>query len=145
MEEWVVWEEVPIERCLKATGKRPLGGRWVDVNKGDRTHPDIRSRWVAKDIAYYKTDAFFAATPPLEALRLIMSEASSQSPRVGKELNLMLLDAKRPTSMQKRAGRSTWIFPPSARARATAAVFCVVSTEPETPHGCGRTTRQQRW
>jgi len=93
MEEWHVWDEVPITQCFKATGKRPLGGRWVDVNKGDRAHPNVRSRWVAKDIAFYKTDDFFAATPPLEALRLIMSEAASQSDEAGKELGLMLLDA----------------------------------------------------
>ena len=72
MEDWEVWLEVPVARCNKATGKRPLGGRWVDHNKGDHSHPDIRCRWVAKDIATYKTDAFFAATPLLEALRLIL-------------------------------------------------------------------------
>ena len=53
---------------------------WVDCNKGDLRQPDVRSRWVAKDIAFYKSDEFFAATPPLEAMRLILSEAASQGP-----------------------------------------------------------------
>ena len=75
MEDWHVWEEVPVSECFKETGKKPLGGRWVDCNKGDQSQPDVRSRWVAKDIARYKSDEFFAATPPLEALRLLRSWA----------------------------------------------------------------------
>ena len=35
MEDWQVWEEVPISQSFKATGKKPLGGRWVDCNTGD--------------------------------------------------------------------------------------------------------------
>ena len=69
MEEWEVWDEVPISQCHAETGRGPLGGRWVDCNKGDKTLPDVRSRWVAKDIAFHKSDEFFAATPPLEAMR----------------------------------------------------------------------------
>ena len=71
------------------------GGRWVCCNKGDRESPDIRARWCAKEVATYKSDAFFAATPPpLEAMRLILSEAASQGMR-GKELKVQLLDAKK--------------------------------------------------
>ena len=37
MEEWEVWEEVPEAECWRVTGKRPIGGRWVDHDKG-HTH-----------------------------------------------------------------------------------------------------------
>eukprot|EP00969_Alexandrium_andersonii_P082058 3617459-Alexandrium_andersonii.AAC.1 len=71
MESWGVWGVRPISECLSRTGKKPIGGRWVDHNKGDAESPNVRSRYVAKDIAYYKGDSMFAATPPLEALRLL--------------------------------------------------------------------------
>jgi len=116
MEEWQVWEEVPVAECFKATGKRPLGGRWVDCNKGDQQKPDVRSRWVAKDIARYKSDEFFAATPPLEAMRLIVSEAASQGEKQGSELKVMLLDAKK-AHLHAMAGRNIFVDLPPERAR----------------------------
>ena len=30
-----VWEIVPISQCIQQTSKRPIRGRWVDVNEGD--------------------------------------------------------------------------------------------------------------
>ena len=35
-----VWTKVSIDECFKTTGKKPIGGRWVDVNKGDSVHPE---------------------------------------------------------------------------------------------------------
>ena len=49
----------------------------MDVNKGDSKRPLVRSRYVAMEIAYSKDDHFFAATPPLEALRLLLSKVAS--------------------------------------------------------------------
>ena len=34
-----VWIKVPTSECLHKTGKKPVGTRWVDVNKGDDTSP----------------------------------------------------------------------------------------------------------
>ena len=116
MEEWEVWEEVPISDCLSATGRKPLGGRWVDCNKGDLHQPDVRSRWVAKDIAFQKSDEFFAATPPLEAMRLILREAASQGAAPGKELKVMLLDAKK-AHLHAMAERPIYVQLPPERAR----------------------------
>ena len=45
-----VYEKVPINECYARTGKPPIGIRWVDVNKGDDTNPNYRSRLVAKEI-----------------------------------------------------------------------------------------------
>ena len=42
MEDWGVWEEVPVEVCWRRSGRRPIGTRWVDVNKGDAAKPDVR-------------------------------------------------------------------------------------------------------
>ncbi len=77
MLEWGVWEHAPISECWKQTGRAPIGSKWVDVNKGDAVRPLVRSRFVVKEIATYKSDDFFAATPPLEAFRLLLSLAAS--------------------------------------------------------------------
>eukprot|EP00974_Lingulodinium_polyedra_P035884 3443697-Lingulodinium_polyedra.AAC.1 len=63
MRQWHVWDEVPVAECIRAIGKRPLGGRWVDVNKGDSDQPDARCRYVAKEIAYAKSDDVSAGGP----------------------------------------------------------------------------------
>ncbi len=33
-------EKVPIEQCWGNAGKGPVGGRWVDANKGDEENPE---------------------------------------------------------------------------------------------------------
>jgi hypothetical protein len=62
-----VYNKVPISKCWEATGKAPIGVRWVDVNKGDKIHPEYRSRLVAKEIKIDKREDLVAATPPLES------------------------------------------------------------------------------
>ena len=69
-----VYEKVPLAQCTQA-GKKPIATRWVDVNKGDRVNPEYRSRLVAKEMATYKRDDLFAATPPLEAFKTLLSAA----------------------------------------------------------------------
>ena len=72
-----VWELRPISECRRLTGKAPVTVRWVDVNKGDDTNPNVRSRLVARQIRQAGEDAIFAPTPPLEALRSIISMAAT--------------------------------------------------------------------
>ena len=50
VEKHQVYEKVPLEECYKETGKSPVGTRWVDTNKGDKVHPEYRSRLVAQEI-----------------------------------------------------------------------------------------------
>ena len=71
MQDWHVWEVRTVKECREVTGKAPIGGRWVDHNKGDADNPKVRCRWVAKDIAQWCDDAMCAATPPFEAVRLL--------------------------------------------------------------------------
>ena len=42
------------------------------VNKGDEENPEYRARLVAKEINKYKRMDMFAATPPLEAKKMLM-------------------------------------------------------------------------
>jgi len=58
-----VYKKVPIAQCIERTGRRPIGTRWVDINKGDDEHPNSRSRIVAQESNNHKRDDLFAATP----------------------------------------------------------------------------------
>ena len=68
-----LYTKVPIKECLMKTAKQPISTRWVDINKGDTTNPNNRSRLVAREISTHKRIDLFAATPPLEALKVILS------------------------------------------------------------------------
>ncbi len=59
------------------TGKPPVAVRWIDTNKGDEANPAYRSRLVAKEIKVDDRPELFAATPPTESLRLLVSIAAS--------------------------------------------------------------------
>ena len=76
-----VWRIVPVSECLKATGKKPIKGRWVDVNKGDDTNDNYRSRYVARELRQAhggaQREGLFAAMPPLEALKIVISRVVS--------------------------------------------------------------------
>ena len=81
--------------CWRSTGKGPLRGKWVDVNKGDAARPLVRSRYVAMEIAACKDDLFFAATPPLEALRLLLSHAASGRSHGRGGRKMLVMDARK--------------------------------------------------
>ena len=50
-----------------------ISTKWLDVNKGDKKNMNIRARLVGREIAFSKRTDLFAATPPLESLRMILS------------------------------------------------------------------------
>jgi hypothetical protein len=115
MKEWNVWDVVPISECWQKTRKAPLQGKWVDVNKGDFTRPVVRSRYVAKEFADKRSDEFFAATPPLEALRMILSHAASgrRSSKGGRKI--LVIDARK-AHLHAMAERTVYVaLPPEVR------------------------------
>jgi len=75
-----IFDKVPISECVKNTGKQPIGTRWVDINKGDTSNPDHRSRWVGREFKGRDNnrDDLFAATPPLEAKKSLIALAALQ-------------------------------------------------------------------
>ena len=52
--------------------------RWIDCNKGDPVHPNFRSRLVAKEIKKDSRIDLLAATPPLEAKKILFSLAVTE-------------------------------------------------------------------
>ena len=74
-----LYVKVPIADCRGDTGNAPIRVRWVDINKGENREPNYRSRFVAKEINTYKRNDLFIATPPLEALKLVISMTATQN------------------------------------------------------------------
>jgi hypothetical protein len=92
-----VYKKVPIKDCWNKTGKKPVGVRWVIVNKGDETSTDYRARLVAKELKIDERLDLFAATPPLEAKKLLFSRAATRRgnrKHLG-EYKLSFIDIKR--------------------------------------------------
>ena len=99
-----VWKRVPIAEAHRTNGRPPITVRWVDVNKGDDEVPDIRSRLVARQIRGANEDPMFAPTPPLEALRTVLSycatDLEGEKPKVRdgrspQRVQLSLIDISR--------------------------------------------------
>ena len=90
-----------VDNCLASTGKLPIPLIWVDVNKGDESHPDLRSRMcVAETRRRTSMDLHciaetFSATPPYEALRFIVSVTMTPRTAVEEEHVLLFLDVTR--------------------------------------------------
>ena len=85
-----VYVKVPIEEGWRETGKEPVGCRWVDINKGDEAKPNYRSRLVANEFNTGVRPEWYAATPPTECLRLLLSKLATD-----KGLKLMYVDVSR--------------------------------------------------
>jgi len=73
-----VCEKIP-RRLAKERGWEIVRSRWIDINKGDDKKPNYRSRMVGKEFNDSELEGLVAATPPLEALRLLLSWAATDS------------------------------------------------------------------
>ena len=74
-----VYVRVPRSEIAK-TGGKLIGVRWVDVNKGDASDRNYRSRLVGREFNVGKDESLYASTPPLEALRVVVSNAATEVP-----------------------------------------------------------------
>ena len=110
-----VYDRVSIDD-MKKTGGKLIGTRWVDVNKGDSTNVDCRSRLVGREFNIGRDDALYAATPPLEALRIIVSDAATVAGEAEKR-EIMVNDVCR-AYFYAKIERDVYIeLPPMARAK----------------------------
>ena len=71
-----VWHKISRKQA-KEMGWKIVKSRWIDISKGDEENPNYRSRFVGKEFNDGEVEGLFAATPPLEALRLILSWAAT--------------------------------------------------------------------
>ena len=74
-----VYTKVPISKCMERTDRKPIAVRWVDINKGDTTKPNYRSRLVAKEFrGNDDRPEWFAPTPPSECLKIMLHRLASR-------------------------------------------------------------------
>ena len=91
-----VYEKVPKEQ---AVGKTKVSVKWVDVNKGDASKPEYRSRLVGRELKRWdpSMSGTFAATPPTESLRFMLSSFMTKRVKSGRQIQSVLgvLDVSR--------------------------------------------------
>ena len=92
-----VWTPASLDECYKETGKPPVSCRWIDINKGDVKKPNYRSRLVVQEIRQSSVEAIFAATPPLESVRILLSmqRTGNQVDAKGRRKKVMFIDVRR--------------------------------------------------
>ena len=89
-----VWRKIPRQLALRH-GWKIIKARWIDINKGDTSRPNLRSRYVGKEFNTGAEDGLFAATPPTEALRLLISELATLEDGQEDEYVMMINDVAR--------------------------------------------------
>ena len=109
VKEREIYEYRPVSECIKKTGKPPVGVKWVDTNKGDDEQPLVRSRLVAMEFKRSWIAKWFAATPPMEAIRVLLVIAASGCSEGQPPRKLLHIDVsrKRSTGTQRPPVTST--------------------------------------
>ena len=73
-----------------------IGVRWVDVNKGTKEVPEVRSRLVGQEFAHGQERAdLYAPTPPLAAARHLLSSCASQGQHGPGNYRILLMDIRK--------------------------------------------------
>ena len=70
---------VPREVCPSETGRAPIKTGWEETDKGQPGKPNIRARWVAKEYKTHARPELYASTPPLEALKAVLSDRHGEA------------------------------------------------------------------
>ena len=78
--QMMVYTKVPRKEAQDG-GHKVIITRWLDVNKGDAENPDYRARLVGRELNTEARLDLFAATPPLESLRIMCAIAASNQRR----------------------------------------------------------------
>ena len=60
------------------TGRKPVGLKWIDTNKGSAEAPRYRLRQVCTEVRHKGVEPIFSATPPLETLRILLCVACQE-------------------------------------------------------------------
>ena len=83
------------ENHKKETGGKVIDVRWIDTNKGDSKDPDMRSILVGTEFNQGRDDTLYASTPPLEALKAVLSYAATNNHEGGRRREVMINDVRR--------------------------------------------------
>ena len=117
-EEMAYFKKVGVYKIVprshpQTTGGKVIGTRWVDVNKGDAEKPNCRSRLVGREFNVGKDDTLYAATPPLEALRFVLSFAATRSEPGSTTRRCVMINDVRRAYFYAKAKRDIYIEVPT--------------------------------
>ena len=90
-----IFEYRPTAECVQKTGRPPVGVKWIDTNNGDDTHPLVRSRLVAMEFRRPWIAKWFAATPPIAAVRVLFVIAAAECSEGQAPRKLLHIDVSR--------------------------------------------------
>ena len=96
-----VWDIRSRKEALQRSGRSPLGTRWIDTNKGDQRREEYRSRLVVQETRRASSidpgdiAAVTSSTPPLEAMRVLLSACMTWTKIDGQDWVLQFLDISR--------------------------------------------------
>ena len=105
---------VPVAEC---GSRKVIQTRWVDTNKGDERSPEIRCRLVAKEVkkrnnTEEESANFSASTPPLEAVKIQISEAMTKRvSRNNRPLKMSFINVKK-AHLCSEVLRELYVEPP---------------------------------
>ena len=71
-----MYTRVSRETCLLETGRAPIKTGWTETDKGQPGKPNVRARWVKEHKTHARPE-LYASTPPLEALKIVLSEIAT--------------------------------------------------------------------
>ena len=103
--------------------------KWVDVNKGDAQRPELRSRLAVAEtrdrttLSEEDNSQTLSATPPCEALRLLVSFVMSPRNKDEKSHVLMFVDITR-AHPHCTMRRQVWVEPPAEDPRSKEEGVC---------------------
>ena len=118
-----VYEYVAREAAEADSDGKIVGVKWVKTNKGTAEQPEIRCRLVAQEFASSEyRDDLIAGTPPLAAMRMLLSEAASRGEE-SRKTKLMVVDVEK-AFLYGRMHWTVYIEPPPEDPKAEGGEIC---------------------
>ena len=128
----------------RVTGKPPVTVRRVDFNKGDDEHPEYRSRQVAAKVETDQRPDLFAGTPPVEAIRLILSDAATGEGGAGRHTKCLMVNDVKRAYFHAECTRDVYVQLPKEDVGAGEEGSVESSSCPCTAHATPRRTGEKR-
>ena len=90
-----VWEATDVKASMQDKQSGVVRTRWVICSKCDSSEYGVRARLVACEVNTYRSNEFYASTPPLESKKILFSEMSTARKTAdGRNLEITFVDAK---------------------------------------------------
>ena len=82
-----VWVGVSADVARADPHGKLINCKFVNCNKHDAESPGVRARLVAQEVSHHGDESFYAATPPLEAKRMLLSQLATEHGETANDCN----------------------------------------------------------